>query len=151
MQVYAFFWSSTEYDAAYAFVTSLDYSNNNINLWGNGKEAAFSVRCIQGDGVTSASEKQNVIKNDFRLFQNYPNPFNPSTVIIWQLVEGSHVTLKIYDLIGREVATLVDEFQHPGIHNSAFSIYNYSMPSGVYYYQLNAGGFVKTNKFILLK
>ncbi|MFH1194657.1 MAG: T9SS type A sorting domain-containing protein [bacterium] len=87
----------------------------------------------------------------YSLSQNYPNPFNPSTVITWQLAVGSNVTLKIYDVLGREIATLVDEFQNAGIHHSTFSTLHYSLPSGVYFYQLTAGEFQSTMKMILTK
>ena len=88
---------------------------------------------------------------DFCLSQNYPNPFNPSTLISWQLADGSKVNLKIFDVLGREIVTLVDEYQNAGIHHSTFSTQHYSMPSGVYFYQLSAGEFRTTKKMILTK
>ena len=101
--------------------------------------------------ITSIEEDHQKLPTDFELFQNYPNPFNPETVIRYQLSVASHVRLKIYDLLGREVAVLVNEFKQPGVYNSQFSIRNYSLPSGVYFYQLNAGGAIQTKKMILLK
>lgn len=151
LKVYAFYWSSTEYDATYAYVINLDYSNNTIGLWGNGKVAAFSVRCLQGEGVTAVSENQKEIKPGYTLAQNYPNPFNPATVISYQLSVSTHVKLKVYDALGRGVAILVDEFQQAGTHNSQFSTLNYSLPSGVYYYKIEAGEYSDTKKMILIK
>ncbi|MCX6169635.1 MAG: T9SS type A sorting domain-containing protein [Ignavibacteriales bacterium] len=88
---------------------------------------------------------------NFVLYQNYPNPFNPSTVISYQLSAFSHVQLKVYDMLGREVALLVDKEQEPGNYNSQFSIRHFQLPSGVYFYQLKAGNFIQTKKMILLK
>ena len=95
---------------------------------------------------------------EFKLEQNYPNPFNPETVISYQLTVDSKVSLKVYDLLGREITTLVDEYQLAGIHNSQFSIRNMPagrqgspLTSGVYLYRLSAGNFSQTKKLILLK
>ncbi len=105
----------------------------------------------------------------FKLEQNYPNPFNPSTNISYQLPTSSHVTLKVYDMLGQEVATLVDEFQTAGTHNVQFlasqdasrsgSILNSQLSSGVYFYRIVAvdpsqgsgQSFVQTRKMILIK
>jgi len=86
---------------------------------------------------------------NFKLFQNYPNPFNPSTTISFNLPLRSHVTLKIFDLIGREVATIVSEELQAGNHSQQWNAAN--MPSGIYFYRLQAGLFTETKKLILLK
>ncbi len=86
---------------------------------------------------------------NFLLNQNYPNPFNPSTKISYQLPSGSVVTLKVYDVIGNEVATLVNEFTPAGSYEVNFNASKLS--SGVYYYQLRTGSFVQTNKMLLVK
>ncbi len=85
----------------------------------------------------------------FLLEQNYPNPFNPSTVIGYQLSAVSHVTLKVYDVLGREVATLVDEVQKMGSYEVEFD--GSRLPSGVYFYRLQAGTYSRTKKLVLLK
>jgi len=87
----------------------------------------------------------------FYLNQNYPNPFNPGTVISYQLAASSYVTLKVYDVLGNEVATLVNEEKQPGVYNYELGIRNYELASGVYLYQLRVGGFVQTKKMIVLK
>jgi len=92
-----------------------------------------------------------ITPSSFYLFQNYPNPFNPSTVISYRLSVIGKVSLKIYDLLGKEVATLVNKEQQPGVYNSQFSISNFQLPSGVYFYTLKAGEFIETKKMILLK
>jgi len=86
---------------------------------------------------------------EFKIFQNYPNPFNPSTIISYQLPVASNVTLKIYDVLGNEVATLVSEYRYAGNYETEFNAGKFS--SGVYYYQLRAGSFVETKKMIYLK
>ncbi|MBE0570027.1 MAG: T9SS type A sorting domain-containing protein [Ignavibacteriaceae bacterium] len=87
---------------------------------------------------------------DFKLEQNYPNPFNPSTKISWQSPVSSWQTLKVYDMLGREVATLVDEYRPAGSYEVEFSAKS-GLKSGVYFYTLRAGEFVQTKKMILIK
>jgi len=91
------------------------------------------------------------LPNSFSLSQNYPNPFNPETTISYSIPKSEHVTLKIYDLLGREVATLVNEYKQPGAYNSKFSIVNYKLSSGVYFYRLQSGSYSQTKKLILMK
>ncbi|MFO7526447.1 MAG: T9SS type A sorting domain-containing protein, partial [Ignavibacteriaceae bacterium] len=83
------------------------------------------------------------------LHQNYPNPFNPGTIISWQSPVGSWQTIKVFDVLGREVATLIDEYREAGYHEVEFN--SAGLASGVYYYQLKAGSYVQTKKMIYLK
>ncbi len=106
--------------------------------------------------LTAVKENRVEVAKGFSLFQNYPNPFNPSTVIGYQLSAVSHVTLKIYDVLGREVKTLVNERQDAGSHSVTFDA-SY-LPSGVYFYRLSAGSltgqvgsYSATKKLLLLK
>ena len=85
----------------------------------------------------------------FALEQNYPNPFNPATTINYQLPTSSFVVLNVYDLLGREVRTLVNERQAPGNHSVMFDAS--SLSSGVYLYRLVAGTYHNTKKLLLLK
>ena len=87
----------------------------------------------------------------FNLLQNYPNPFNPETVISWQLAIGVHVILKIYDVLGNEVTTLVNEYQSEGIHHKILSVKNNTFASGIYFYQLQVGNLMQMKKMIILK
>jgi hypothetical protein len=97
--------------------------------------------------------------NVFSLEQNYPNPFNPNTVISYQIPVSSNVTLKVYDVLGNEVATLVDEYRQSGKYEvefsdkggSAYGGNAYRLPSGIYFYQLKAGNFIETKKMVLMK
>ncbi|QQS38331.1 MAG: T9SS type A sorting domain-containing protein [Ignavibacteriales bacterium] len=108
------------------------------------------------DLVTGVNDEKQLI-NDFYLEQNYPNPFNPSTKISWQSPVGSWQTLKVYDVLGNEVATLVNEYKTAGSYEVEFDASILS--SGVYYYQLKAGdpssnsgqSFIQTRKMILIK
>jgi len=93
------------------------------------------------------SEKDTPL--EFYLEQNFPNPFNPSTTISWQSPVGSHQTLKVFDVLGNEVATLVNEYKPAGMYNVQFTINN--LASGVYLYKLQAGEFVQARKMILLR
>ena len=95
----------------------------------------------------------------FALQQNYPNPFNPSTNIKYQIPSNNHVTLKVFDLLGREVATLVNEVKQPGTYTVEWSAKGgsasggdaYNLASGVYFYRLQAGSFVATKKLVVLR
>ena len=100
--------------------------------------------------VTGIEDEQEInIPTGFELSQNYPNPFNPSTKISWQSPVGSWQTIKVYDVLGKEVATLVDEYKPAGIYEVEFNASLLS--SGVYFYKLHAGNFIQTKKLLLLK
>ena len=90
---------------------------------------------------------------NFRLAQNYPNPFNPSTTIMFDLPSASKVVLKVYDILGREVYTLIDANMDGGFKEIIFDTDNINsrLMSGVYVYTLNAGDFVQTRKLMLMK
>jgi len=85
----------------------------------------------------------------FELFQNYPNPFNPSTKIRFEIPERSFVTIKVYDVLGKEIATLVDEEKPNGSYEIEFV--GIGLASGIYYYRIMVGDFIQTKKMILLK
>jgi len=104
--------------------------------------------------VTSATEieeEKTSLPNDFYLYQNYPNPFNSSTIIIYQIPFESFVTLKVFDILGREVTTIVNEFQKSGKYKLEFSLPSSDISSGLYFYRLQAGDFVQTKKFVFMK
>ncbi len=86
---------------------------------------------------------------EYSLQQNYPNPFNPTTVINYQIPKDGLVTLKVYDVLGREVATLINEHQQAGRYNINFDASN--LPSGVYIYQIRAGDYNQSRKMLLIK
>lgn len=95
------------------------------------------------------TEEDATIPSVFKLDQNYPNPFNPSTVIKFGVPERSNVLLKIYDILGEEVATLVKEEMDAGWYSIDFNASGYS--TGVYIYRMQAGNYINTKKMILVK
>lgn len=105
-------------------------------------------------GATSVSVADNQIPNSFELSQNYPNPFNPSTTIRYALPEGRNVKIIVYDINGKEITTLINDYQNAGIHNIVWNGKNNSgqqVVSGIYFYNMQAGNFSQTKKMILLK
>ena len=101
------------------------------------------------NSIVSSTEDAIKFPNYYVLEQNYPNPFNPNTIIRWQIPVSSWQSLKIFDVLGNEVATLVDEYKSAGGYVVEFDAT--TIPSGVYFYQLISGSFIQTNKMILLK
>jgi hypothetical protein len=100
--------------------------------------------------LTLVGDEPSDIPKEFSLAQNYPNPFNPSTKIFYELPKASRVSLIVYDVLGREVATLVDKMQQPGSYTVTFSTQD-GRASGVYFYRIHAGDFVSVKKMMLLK
>ena len=123
----------------------------------------FAGTYLQGvyksrDILTGITDKNDIGEMSFYLNQNYPNPFNPSTKISWQLPVGSWQTLKIYDMLGNEVATLVDEYRPAGTYEVEFSSHSNEgrsaageLPSGIYFYSLTIESYSATKKMILLR
>lgn len=101
--------------------------------------------------VSTGIESDNIDLYSFELYQNYPNPFNPETVIRWKLPADSKVNLKIYNVLGVEVQTLTNEYQTAGYHQIRFDAGFLSLPSGVYFYKLEAGNFCEVKKMVVLK
>ncbi|MFO7527167.1 MAG: YCF48-related protein [Ignavibacteriaceae bacterium] len=118
--------------------------------WLSGDKGSIAKYYIES--LPSSVESQFFI-NKFTLLQNYPNPFNPRTKISWQSPVGSWQTLKVYDVLGREVVTLVDEYRDAGYHEVEFqsAAGNGQLASGIYFYQLKADKFVETRKMIYLR
>ena len=114
----------------------------------------YRLKQIDLDGTVHYTEAVSVevpgeIPVAYGLEQNYPNPFNPSTTIRYELPKASHVTLKIFNAIGQEVSTLVDEAQEAGHRSVQWNAG--SVASGVYFYRLQAGNFVSMKKLLLLR
>jgi plastocyanin len=100
--------------------------------------------------LTGVSQEQSIGSPvSFRLEQNFPNPFNPSTIIEFALPHASHVLLTVSNLLGQEVARVLDKDESAGTHQVVFS--PQGLPSGVYFYRLKAGDFVQTKKLLLLR
>jgi len=101
------------------------------------------------NGTGTAVRDNGIIVTDFQLMQNYPNPFNPSTKIQFAIPSGGNVSLKIYDILGRQVATVINRYMNPGSYIVEYISNN--LPSGIYIYKLECGSFSQSKKMILLK
>jgi hypothetical protein len=128
----------------YQFYNDLSESNSSMNL-------KYRLKQIDFNGVFSYSNIVEVdfLLEDYSLSQNYPNPFNPSTNISFTLTRSSFVTLKIYNVLGNEITTLVNKVIPGGNHQIEFNASGLS--SGIYLYTINAGDFVETKKMVLMK
>jgi subtilisin-like proprotein convertase family protein len=105
---------------------------------------------LRFNGATTSIEPiSNVIPGTYALYQNYPNPFNPATNIKFDIAKASNVKLVVYDILGREVRTLVNEFKNPGSYELKFDGLN--IASGTYFYRIEAGDFVEIKKMVLIK
>lgn len=125
------------------------FADNNITETG---KYSYRLKQIDYDGSSEYSEVVEVVFDvpaAYTLMQNYPNPFNPSTTISFTLPSSSNVTLKIFDVLGNEIATLVDEVKNAGSHQVQFDAAG--LPSGMYLYRLQTGDFNETRKMLLTK
>ena len=127
----------------YSVRFTIDISSNGKFFWRD----TFYVKVLPAS-VTAVNSEEGIPK-EFGLSQNYPNPFNPSTRIDFQLPVSSHVTLKVFDILGREVALLVNEIKTAGIYHVSWDAAN--MPSGMYVYRITTGNFVCVRKMVLVR
>lgn len=127
---------------------AIDTASNRLFL---GVTGFGDLSGIYSNDSTIVSVQPQVVKNpnSLKLLQNYPNPFNPVTSISYDLLAGARVSLKVYDMLGREVATLVDGFVQEGYHRETLNAAH--LASGVYFYRIQAGSFVQTKKLLLLR
>jgi len=128
-------------------ITKELYESYSGTVWVNQGQSLYSYN-------PTDIEDESVDLNNFKLYDNYPNPFNPSTIINYELPIGSFVTLKIYDVLGNEIATLVNEYRSAGKYQTSFNaknISNQQLSSGTYFYQLQTDGKIITKKMILLR
>lgn len=112
----------------------------------------YRLKQIDFDGTFSFSDVVEADVStilDFTLYQNYPNPFNPNTTIKYQIPTSSRVVLKVYNILGKEVASLVNEVKESGIHSVNFDASTLS--SGVYIYKISSNESVQTKRMILIK
>jgi hypothetical protein len=153
-----------------AYDTILTVSSFNFDDWTdiNFDNINWKVRTINDGGIGPWSEinrfniiltgveEEDQLPTEFALMQNYPNPFNPSTTITYNLPKTAKVELKVYDVLGNEVATLVNEEKNPGYYEVNFDAAimragQAGLTSGVYFYKIQAGSFVQTKKMLYLK
>ncbi len=124
-------------------------NQNYLLLLGINEDTCKNIWKYRIDGVTSVERENSSLPTDFSLSQNYPNPFNPSTTIEFSVVKEGGVSLRVYDILGREVATLVNEELAVGNYSTKFDADK--LTSGIYVYVLKTGNFVSSKKMILLK
>lgn len=127
----------------------INTTNNSATAILNGQYVSLGPSAVEVKTATSVNHGRNSLPDRFFLSQNYPNPFNPSTTIKFQISNYGFVSLKVYDVLGTEVETLVDGPQSEGTHTATFNAG--SLSSGVYFYRLTAGGFTFVKKMVYLK
>ena len=117
----------------------------------NGNDEVIDDSIFVENQATGIGDDQGSLlsPSNYNLAQNYPNPFNPITKISWQSPVGSWQTLKVYDVLGNEVATLVDEYKPAGSYEVEFD--GSKLSSGVYFYKMQAGDYISVRKMILLR
>ena len=126
------------------FLTGVHFtSSTNGYVSGNNKTL---LKYTQSIGITPIP---GTLPEDYALMQNYPNPFNPTTNIRLEVKKSERIVLKVYDLLGKEIATLVNQKLNPGSYELTFDAGN--IPSGVYFYRLEAGDYMETRKMLLIK
>lgn len=149
----------------------IDYLNNNFHLQQNSQAvdagtnlvlpivyedmdnisrpqgSGFDIGCYEFTNTVSVDEK--VLPQSFQLFQNYPNPFNPATTLSFAINQSSFITLKVYDVLGNEIAKLIDEERPAGKYEASFN--GSILSSGIYFYRLQAGSLTQTKSMILIK
>ena len=135
---------TTTENHSYSYSDDISYLNNYQKIYYRLKQTDFD-----GSFEYTNILEVNTIPSVFQLTQNYPNPFNPATLISYRLPERNHVSLKVYDILGNEIVTLINEVKEPGSYSQEFNAAN--LPSGVYFYTLTSGNYFETKKMILMK
>jgi hypothetical protein len=126
------------------FITVDDFGSGqpSVDSW-------FIIDDVELSGVVSVNDDNSIVPDKPHLYNNYPNPFNPSTTIKYALPKAGNVELIVYDVLGNEVSTLVNEEKTAGFNEVEWNASN--VPSGMYFYRIQAGDFVETKKMMLLK
>lgn len=145
-KIYYSYYDSTQWDI-YSMNTD---GTNQINITNTPGYDEFAWQIGTTNLVsTSVKDKLDFVVNEFKLFQNYPNPFNPSTTISYNVPYSSIIKLKVYDILGKEIRTLVNDFRQAGKYSVTFDASN--LPSGIYICTLKSKNFSSTEKLMLLK
>jgi hypothetical protein len=119
-------------------------------IWQEGTYIYFPIQAIVKKVLSDIDEKNSKVNIlQFQLYQNYPNPFNPTTIISYQIINDGLVTIKVFDVLGREIRTLVNGYKVQGTYSVSFDASK--LASGIYFYQLRSGNFISTKKMLLLK
>ena len=131
--------------SVYAVDVDGDGDMDVLSASGNDNKIAWYENLL----ITGIVTNSNEIPSEFRLSQNYPNPFNPSTIIRFSIPEESFVTIKVFNTLGEEITTVINENIIAGNYEVEFDASK--LPSGIYFYKLQAGSFVETKKMMLMK
>lgn len=142
-------WSSINTGLPHLFFNTIRISSNYIYATTSAGFDGLWRRPLT-DFFVGVDDSKDQLPLDYKLFQNYPNPFNPITTINYRIARGEHVTLTIYDPLGREVETLLNEYKQPGYYTVQFTPGS-AIASGNYYYRLRAGHFSQTKKMVYIK
>lgn len=140
---------ATEQNPSHTYTSAGDYTVRLVVTNGTTSDTLIRNNYIKVTGTTAIEDNLSQVPGKFSLGQNYPNPFNPATKIKYSIPEKSNVILKVYDILGQEVATLINEIKKPGFYEENFDGEN--LPSGIYIYRITAGKFISVRKMILLK
>ncbi|MBK9097565.1 MAG: T9SS type A sorting domain-containing protein [bacterium] len=122
-----------------------------VTVWSSliGSSNFYLIGSFWPNLPSSVGNETETELNSFQLFQNYPNPFNPTTKISWQSPVGGFQSIKVYDVLGNEVARLINEYKPAGSYEVEFNAS--ALSSGIYFYKLQAGSFTETKKMIVIK
>ncbi len=148
LNTHAVFWTSTQINQTKARERYLSYDNAASSIYDWYKVMKYSIRCIK-DTVTTDIQYETGLLNHYELFQNYPNPFNPATTIKYEIPVPGFVSLKVFDVLGNKVVTLVEEELQQGQYKVDFN--GNGLTSGIYFYQLKVGNYIQTKKMIVIK
>ncbi len=151
-------WKQIWYDDTTSLALKYDWTIEKdfggIGIWAlgydDGRSELWNLIYNKFYKPTSIFEEE-YIYSDFELSQNYPNPFNPETIISYKLPTASYARLKIFDIVGNEVAVIVNQYQQAGEYSYRFSANNKKLSSGIYFYRLEAGSFSASKKMIMIK
>ena len=136
-------WNYQKYLGYENFTTEIEYYNGKYYL-GTDRTGLYVV-----DVITSVDDKEKNLPKSYQLFQNFPNPFNPLTKIKFKVPKSEFVQIKVYDILGKEIKTLLNEYKTIGSYEVEFDARN--LPSGVYFYRMISGSYTETKKMILLR
>ena len=138
---------TTQSSGTHRRLLSVSFVDTNIG-WAVG-DSGTVLKTMTGGTVTSVEHVNSYTPDRFVLEQNYPNPFNPATTISYLLRSRERVKISIFNLLGHQIATLVDEIQNAGSHSIVWNAS--TVPSGVYFYRIRAGNFIESKKLTLMK
>ena len=117
--------------------------------WFNKGGVAYTFYPVGSYPTSVENTSEQFVVDEYKLYQNYPNPFNPGTSISFSIPQAGQTKISVYDMLGREVAVLVNDYFEPGIHTTLFD--GRGLSSGVYFYRIESGSFAQAKRMILLK